>query len=1005
MITCPAVPSIGYYLAGREGTPLGYYADDDNGGVWWTSWSDSPEAQAAFSDVIDGAPINKEVFIRLCGGHLADGRSVDRAGGVRRPAYDLHFAAPKPVSLLALLSAPEIGRRIQAKHDRAVRRTLKFIAARGLIETRTGRGGHQREAARALVAAIFRHITSRANDPQLHSHCPMPNTALRGDGSIGAIDNKKLLDFQRLAGAMYSAELAAGMRELGFQVEADGKSFKITGLSDELCDLFSKRRLTIEAVAKTKGFDPSLDRERAQLANLETRPTKVPELPVDVLRAEWLSEMRAAGFDLDDLPVPQPGNAPAVLDLAGLVEEAIALAFNNNSVLPEPKLMAIVAEHLQWRCNADQVERAVTEILPRMVTNVTPDERRPTHTMFSTPQIISEERDIQADAEAGKALRAFVSTSHVEAAIAARPSLSDEQKIAVRHALNTDQFSIFEGAAGAGKSFAAGAVAEAAQAAGLKVYALGPSWSAANVLAKDTNTARAQTRALAGFLNDVESGKLELGAHAMILLDEGGLADRSLTARLTSVVRVSGCKVVITGDTRQLQPVGAGAPLRLLTRVLGSSRINEVRRQKHAWARAASMRLGRGRTDEALRDYDFRRHVSWRDSAAATIQSLADRFVADRLHDQAWSINGTLPTSLVIASWNEDVLELNRQIRDRLQTLGEIGTSEIEVAILARGKLNKPTASKIRLAAGERIIFGETIDLATRLIRNADVAKVLAVGAGANPTITLQFEEDGQKVSAAVRDLVGYRADGEPKLPLLRHGYCVTTNFAQGMTVDRAYVAALRPMPAEAIYVAMTRHRDAAQLFVDTSRFSFAKLGMKAGSVAFDARKKAFYAECQRPTQKLNVTDLNPRLTAPLSDQMAAKGSVKAETLLHMEQRGRQKLGDAARLDEPVTLSGMPNALFRQVERPREPDTHARSRPKSWDPLARWIFSLREKIATVLLNALKSRAPPLPGGRYKPRFTLLRSSTLRAEASAVPNANDPSDDCVPAHYPNEGNAP
>ncbi|MHA6690930.1 hypothetical protein [Devosia sp. A449] len=101
----------------------------------------------------------------------------------------------------------------------------------------------------------------------------------------------------------------------------------------------------------------------------------------------------------------------------------------------------------------------------------------------------------------------------------------------------------------------------------------------------------------------------------------------------------------------------------------------------------------------------------------------------------------------------------------------------------------------------------------------------MAIDAGANPKITLEFEDSGQRVSAAIRDLVGYRADDEPKLPLLRHAYCVTTNFSQGMTVDRACVAALRPMPAEAIYVAMTRHRDTAPLFVDTGRLTLPKLG------------------------------------------------------------------------------------------------------------------------------------------------------------------------------------
>jgi len=330
-----------------------------------------------------------------------------------------------------------------------------------------------------------------------------------------------------------------------------------------------------------------------------------------------------------------------------------------------------------------------------------------------------------------------------------------------------DQFSIVEGAAGAGKSFAAGAVSAAAVLAGLKVYALGPSWSAANVLAKDTKTARSQTRALTGFVNDAESGKLHIGADTIILLDEGGLADRSLTARLMSIASASGCKVVISGDTKQLQPVGAGAPLRLLTRVLGSSKINEVRRQSHAWARAASMRFGQGRVDEALQDYDFRGHVSWIASAATAMEKLADRFIADRLFDQASGGEGTLPSSLIIASWNEDVQELNRQIRLRLKAAGDIEQADTNIPVLTRKK-TRPAAGSIALAAGDRIIFGESLEVSARTIRNADVAKVLSVGTGSNPKILFRFEQDGEEVGAAVSDLVGFRAEGEPRLPLER---------------------------------------------------------------------------------------------------------------------------------------------------------------------------------------------------------------------------------------------
>ncbi len=87
--------------------------------------------------------------------------------GNRRVFYDFTVSPPKSVSLLALAGGDE--RLVQA-HDEAVRvamRELETFAA-----TQVWNGG--RKAPRItgnLVTAVFRHDTSRALDPHLHSHC------------------------------------------------------------------------------------------------------------------------------------------------------------------------------------------------------------------------------------------------------------------------------------------------------------------------------------------------------------------------------------------------------------------------------------------------------------------------------------------------------------------------------------------------------------------------------------------------------------------------------------------------------------------------------------------------------------------------------------------------------------------------------------------------------------------------------------------------------------------
>ncbi len=103
-----------------------------------------------------------ETDIRL--GRLRDGEHE------HRPGVDTTLSAPKSVSLEALLGGPGSARAMRA-HDAAVRATLDFVETR-LLRTRRWSREERRSVqvnAPMLVAATFRHITSRNNDPQLHT--------------------------------------------------------------------------------------------------------------------------------------------------------------------------------------------------------------------------------------------------------------------------------------------------------------------------------------------------------------------------------------------------------------------------------------------------------------------------------------------------------------------------------------------------------------------------------------------------------------------------------------------------------------------------------------------------------------------------------------------------------------------------------------------------------------------------------------------------------------------
>ena len=103
-------------------------------------------------------------------------------------------------------------------------RTTQAVAdALGYMEraaavTRRGPGGVHAIAGNGFVAAAFRHRTSRAGDPQLHTHVLVANLTLGADGRWSTLDGRRIYAHAKTAGYLYEARLRALLtRELGVE--------------------------------------------------------------------------------------------------------------------------------------------------------------------------------------------------------------------------------------------------------------------------------------------------------------------------------------------------------------------------------------------------------------------------------------------------------------------------------------------------------------------------------------------------------------------------------------------------------------------------------------------------------------------------------------------------------------------------------------------------------------------------------------------------------------------
>ena len=305
----------------------GYYAKDD------------PEHREASAWYGKGAedlglkgPVDPEVFRQVLEGKVPDGSGAElgRRGKdgeiLHRPGRDLTFSAPKSVSLAALVGGDA---RIVKAHDRAVKATLDWVE-KNVAETRMKdpvTGQMMRAGGQKIVAATFRHDTSRNLDPQLHSHAVLANMVRGEDGKWRSMANERLYGSKMLLGALYRSELAASLARLGYGIEkthADGR-FEIAGVSRDVIKAFSTRRAEIEAAMAERGLGTSADNPRlAERASLMTRAKK-RDIDRGELRGVWERQAADLGLDARALVAEAAGKSavPAWEAAAAVAEPAM----------------------------------------------------------------------------------------------------------------------------------------------------------------------------------------------------------------------------------------------------------------------------------------------------------------------------------------------------------------------------------------------------------------------------------------------------------------------------------------------------------------------------------------------------------------------------------------------------------------------------------------------------------------------------------------------------------
>lgn len=589
-----------------------YYAD---GGISPSEW----QGEGAKALGLSGE-VNRETFRAILDGSLPHGQQLGtmREGKLQhRPGWDVTMSAPKSVSIMAEVAGD---RRLVVAHNNAVKAALAYVERHAAATRIRADGGvEQRQTTDNLVIASFRHDTSRAQDPQLHTHNVIMNMTQDAEGNWRSLEPRALYQLQKAIGAVYRQELAVGVRALGYAIEQGKDSlFEIKGVPAAVIRAFSERAAQVEARLAERGQTrATASAEEKQIAALDTREAK-QSLERGELVANWRAEADAAGFGKDAREALVAASKEVVASLEHgsalaaqgqiAAHQAVALAAatlgERQAVFAAAELEKEAGRYGLGRVTAAQISAAVARaqgdgaLVPRTFL----DKRGAEFAGFTTAENIAHERQLlRLEAEGRGTGAPILSVKQAASAVARAELKSDhpwnEGQRAATRALLTSPHRVtgLQGYAGTAKTTTVLATyAREAQARGVAVTALAPTASAAQTLG-DALGQRGETVARQLARN---SASLSGGVW---IVDEASLLSARDMAALLNLAADSKARVVLVGDVKQLGSVGAGAAFaQLQSAGMATARLDNVVRQTNAATREAVLASIEGDARRAL---------------------------------------------------------------------------------------------------------------------------------------------------------------------------------------------------------------------------------------------------------------------------------------------------------------------------------------------------------------------------------------------------------------------
>ncbi|WP_341303210.1 MobF family relaxase [Pseudomonas sp. TMP25] len=673
----------------------------------------------------------------------------------------------------------------------AASKTINHLESRGVFAYRTGAQGTSTHPGK-VIAANYLHFTNRNQEPHLHIHTEIPNLILGNDGQWRTLDARELYRRQVEIAALFDASLASALqRDLPsvarhLECDPDRSGLIVAGIDHSTIMRFSTRRQEIQSALVAMGASGA---DAARTVAKRTRQAKAA-VEGEILREEWKSCL--VGLS------PSPGDlTPATL----LAVEA--LVFKNRSVFRQHDLDRAVALLSIMRGGLGSLAEIESAVCQQLGIVRLPDclDMDP---HFTTETFRQLETDLLRFAlKASKPKQRFaLSNLNIKQALQQCElekgfALRDEQVQAMLHSTDDRQMVIIQGAAGTGKSASLATFKIAYSTAGHRVFGLAPSGAAAAELQKSSGIDSQTIHALLMRLENATDSKhaFTLTNQDVIVLDEAGMVDTRTLHKLLNYVEAAGAKIVLVGDSKQLEAVGSASTLHMLTQHLGAARLEQIARQRKSEDRSISQAWfsDTGDAPAMMQRRGLLRRTS--NNHPSPIEQMLTDAAQSRKAGTDWS------EILLLADRNSHVNQLNKRVREIRIANGELDKTAEKVVLVSN---DRGYSRQLELCPGDRIMLRKNAKVDQTPVFNGDRATIISIedrvsdadDVGIETVVRARLDRSGTDICWRLSDY-----------DKLDHAYAMTVHKSQGLTVEQAFYLASETTDRRSAYVAFTRSK------------------------------------------------------------------------------------------------------------------------------------------------------------------------------------------------------